>query len=64
MTIATAHTTHEDKSLAEDGSRTWGRRPGKTREAALVSYLDGIKGGHGVNHQASRLCGEGSRRAN
>lgn len=32
VTTATAHTTHEDKSLAEDGSRTWERRPGKTRE--------------------------------
>lgn len=29
----------------------------------VVSYLDGIKGGHGVNHQASRLCGGGKQKS-
>ena len=33
----------EDKSSGEAG------------QLAVLSYLDGIKGGHGVNHQASRL---------
>lgn len=30
---------------------------------AVVSYLDGIKGGHRVNHQASRLCGGGKQKS-
>lgn len=39
------------------------QEPGEAGALAVVSYLDGIKGGHRVNHQASRLREE-SRRVN
>lgn len=51
--------SNQDKS---SGRQEEAEESGRQAAAALP-YLDGIEGGHGVNHQASRLCGGGKQRS-
>lgn len=60
VTRATAHTLTRARVACKRRRR---RRGERSQGEARRPYLDGIKGGHGVNHQASRLWRGGKQKS-
>lgn len=55
VSICPEHPQTQESDMCYSSRPTEDKSSGEAGQLAVLSYLDGIKGGHGVNHQASRL---------